>query len=69
MVGLLPLLEASSLPVGLKPNAREKKNFGGRDSIGSTVGDECGARAFRELKGSEYASRAVERCYTLRMNP
>ena len=36
-------------PLELKANAREKKNFGGRDTIGTVCGDECGARALGKL--------------------
>ena len=35
--------------IELKPNAREKKNFGGRDTIGQAVGAECRERAIVQL--------------------
>ena len=41
--------QASELPLELKPNAREKKNFGGRDTIGMATGVECGKRAISQL--------------------
>ena len=50
IVALQPLLEHTGLPLNLKPNAREKKNFGGRDTIGQSVGAECGTRATSLLK-------------------
>ena len=60
IVGLQPLLQADGAPpLELKANAREKKNFGGRDTIGTVCGDECGARALgklTQLLGAEEAA-------------
>ena len=50
IVGLQPLLAARKLPVELRSNAREKKNFGGRDTIGQSIGEQCGKRAISGLK-------------------
>ena len=47
----------------LKPNAREKKNFGGRDTIGQSVGAECGTRAtslLHNLAGAEDFARCEQ---------
>ena len=49
LVALQPLLEATGLSLELKPNAREKKNLGGRDTIGMAVGAECGKRSLSQL--------------------
>jgi hypothetical protein len=47
----------------LKPNAREKKNFGGRDTIGQSLGADCGTRAtslLRALAGAEDFARCEQ---------
>ena len=42
-VALQPLLHSKRMAIELKANAREKKNFGGRDTIGVALGAECGS--------------------------
>ena len=63
LLALQPLLSSSGMPLHLKPNAREKKNFGGRDTIGQSVGAECGTRAtslLRTLAGAEDFARCEQ---------
>ena len=40
----------------LKINARERKNWGGLDSVGRVVGAQCRQRALSELRGLEVLS-------------
>ena len=63
LLALQPLLSSSGMALHLKPNAREKKNFGGRDTIGQSVGAECGTRAtslLRTLAGAEDFARCEQ---------
>ena len=63
LLALQPLLSSSGMPLHLKPNARETKNFGGRDTIGQSVGAECGTRAtslLRTLAGAEDFARCEQ---------
>lgn len=50
LVGLAPILRAEGATLQLKLNVREKKNFGGFDSIGRVCGAECYKRALSELR-------------------
>ncbi|KAL1515006.1 hypothetical protein AB1Y20_004077 [Prymnesium parvum] len=50
LVGLQPLLEAQGATLELKQNARERKNWGGFDSIGRVYGAACKTRALAELR-------------------
>jgi len=50
IVGLAPILSQPGKKLEVKPNAREKKNFGGLDSIGRVTGQACYQRALQELK-------------------
>jgi hypothetical protein len=43
------VMEAGGRQIELKPNAREKKNMGGRDTQGLVVGADCARRALTEL--------------------
>eukprot|EP00316_Scyphosphaera_apsteinii_P020048 CAMPEP_0119331740 /NCGR_PEP_ID=MMETSP1333-20130426/81294_1 /TAXON_ID=418940 /ORGANISM="Scyphosphaera apsteinii, Strain RCC1455" /LENGTH=625 /DNA_ID=CAMNT_0007341413 /DNA_START=54 /DNA_END=1931 /DNA_ORIENTATION=+ len=49
LVALEPLLSATGNVLELKANVREKKNWGGLDSIGRVCADECRERAIAEL--------------------
>ena len=49
------------LTLELKPNAREKKNTMGRDTIGTCTGKECRARAIGQLLHHHLASEEVAR--------
>jgi len=63
LVALQPLLSSSGMSLHLKPNAREKKNFGGRDTIGQSLGADCGTRAtslLRALAGAEDFARCEQ---------
>ena len=50
IVGLSPILSQPGKTLELKLNAREKKNFGGLDSIGRVCGAQCYPRALAELR-------------------
>ena len=50
LVALVPLLKLPNRTLELKLNVREKKNFGGLDSIGRVCGAECYLRALSELR-------------------
>lgn len=52
LIALEPLLQSSSPPrrLDLKANVREKKNWGGLDSIGRVCGVMCHQRALEELR-------------------
>jgi len=49
-VALEPILTSTGGVLELKLNVREKKNFGGLDSIGRVCGNECYTRALAELR-------------------
>lgn len=49
LVGLEPLLTRPGAVLQLRANVREKKNWGGLDSIGRVVGVQCRERAVAEL--------------------
>ena len=51
ITALEPILSQPGNMLELKLNAREKKNFGGLDSIGRVCGNECYKRALGELMG------------------
>lgn len=51
IVALAPVLRSPGRVLELKLNVREKKNFGGLDSIGRVCGPACYARALSELRG------------------
>mmetsp|Transcript_41004 Transcript_41004/g.108374 ORF Transcript_41004/g.108374 Transcript_41004/m.108374 type:complete len:281 (+) Transcript_41004:2-844(+) len=53
LVALEPLLQLPGRTLELKLNVREKKNFGGLDSIGRVCGDECYQRALAELRSMD----------------
>ena len=55
IVALSPVLEQGKRTLELKTNVREKKNFGGLDSIGRVCGAECYMRALRELRNLDAA--------------
>lgn len=50
IVALEPILTSTGGVLELKLNVREKKNFGGLDSIGRVCGNECYTRALAELR-------------------
>ena len=50
LVALEPVLRQPSRKLEIKLNVREKKNFGGLDSIGRVCGAECYQRALSELR-------------------
>ena len=55
IVGMAPLLSGGRKTLELKLNVREKKNFGGFDSVGRVCGAKCYTRALHELKALDQA--------------
>ena len=55
IVALAPILQQGKQTLELKTNVREKKNFGGLDSVGRVCGAECYQRALRELRNMDPA--------------
>ena len=51
LVALAPILGQPGKQLEIKMNAREKKNFGGLDTIGRVTGHACYQRALSELRG------------------